>query len=226
MSNKFIVCGMGGSALAAGLWRVAEPGLDLLIHRDYGLPRVPDYFLRESLIILSSYSGNTAEVLDTAGKALAENLNLAVITSGGSSTPLGANKLLDWAKEHNIPSSLLPAGYEPRLALEPACEALGALLAQDKPPARSDIATSSKPDLAADLVNKIPVVYSSTRNLPLAYHWKISLNETAKMPSFCNALPEQNHNELESRFDERFSFIFLRDESDDSRINKRFEVLS
>lgn len=215
--EKFIVCGMGGSALAAGLWRVAKPELDLLIHRDYGLPRVPEYFLRESLIILSSYSGNTAEVLDTARLALEAGLKLAVITSGG--------KLLDWAKQNNVPFTLLPAGYEPRLALEPACGALGALLEQEQAPARSGIAPLSYHGLATDLANKIPIIYSSSRNFPLAYHWKISLNETGKIPAFCNALPEQNHNELESNFDEKFAFIFLRDESDDARISKRFEIL-
>lgn len=217
MRDKFIVCGMGGSALAAGLWNVAEPNLDLLIHRDYGLPRVPEYFLRESLIILSSYSGNTAEVLDTAAEALAAGLDLAVITSGG--------KLLDWAKTNDVPISLLPSGYEPRLALEPACVALASLLERERSRARPDIAVPPNEALAANLAGKILIIYSSSRNYPLAYHWKISLNETAKTPAFCNALPEQNHNELESNFDDKFAFIFLRDEDDDARISKRFEVL-
>src|SRR3989338_5570556 len=56
-ADKFIVCGLGGSALAAGLLKVYKPELDLLIHRDYGLPRLPKYFLDDSLLILSSYSG-------------------------------------------------------------------------------------------------------------------------------------------------------------------------
>src|SRR3989338_4612463 len=100
-SSKFIVCGLGGSHLSAGLLKVAEPKLDLLIHRDYGLPRVPDYFLRESLIILSSYSGNTEEVLDAGRLGLEQKLNLAVITTGGA--------LLDFAKAHNLPYVQLPA---------------------------------------------------------------------------------------------------------------------
>src|SRR3989344_8436781 len=99
-SSKFVVCGLGGSHLAAGLLKVAEPKLDLLIHRDYGLPRVPDYFLSESLIILSSYSGNTEEVLDAGQLALRQKLNLAVITTGG--------KLLEFARVNNLPYIQLP----------------------------------------------------------------------------------------------------------------------
>jgi glucose-6-phosphate isomerase len=70
--DKFIICGMGGSHLGAWLLKRQNPNLDLLIHRDYGLPRVPEYFLKDSLIILSSYSGNTEEVLDTAEQHLKE----------------------------------------------------------------------------------------------------------------------------------------------------------
>lgn len=230
--DKFIVCGMGGSALAAGLLRVAQPQLDLLVHRDYGLPRVPEYFLRESLIILSSYSGNTEETLDTGREALEMGLRIAVLASGG--------KLLDWAKQNGLPHIVLPAGMQPRMALGYALKALGALIGDEQMLAMLSTTTltpasleASGEALGAKLGARIPVIYSSAVNFPLAYHWKIIFNETAKIPAFANAFPELNHNEMQS-FDvaeqtkdlvSKFAFIFLADEHDDPRIIKRFAVL-
>ena len=223
--TKFIVCGMGGSALSASMLKVAEPKLDLLIHRDYGLPRVPDHFLNESLVILSSYSGNTAEVLDAGRESLELGLHLAVVTSGG--------KLLDWAKQNNLPYIVLPADSQPRMALGYFCKALAILLGDSNLLATlgttmipSTLLVATGETLANKLRNKIPVIYSSTSNYPLAYHWKISLNETAKVSAFANAFPELNHNEMQSQFDpDQFIFIFLRDDSDDPRIEDRLDKL-
>ncbi|MEK7650673.1 MAG: SIS domain-containing protein [Patescibacteria group bacterium] len=225
-TNKFIVCGLGGSALAAGLLKVAEPNLDLLIHRDYGLPRVPEYFLRESLIILSSYSGNTAEVLDAGREALARGLNLAVIATGG--------ELLDWAKSNNLAHVVLSAGLQPRMALGYACKALGALMSDEKMLATLSTTVLAAASLeamgealGAKLRERIPVIYSSNKNYNLAYHWKIACNETGKTPAYANACPELDHNELESDFSgQNFYFIFLRDETgDDARITKSLDKI-
>ncbi|MFH1430216.1 MAG: hypothetical protein ABIG71_01670, partial [Candidatus Uhrbacteria bacterium] len=56
--TKYLVAGMGGSVLAPGLIRSALPEIDVVVHRDYGLPTSLD---SERLTIVSSYSGNTEE---------------------------------------------------------------------------------------------------------------------------------------------------------------------
>ncbi len=81
--ERFVFVGMGGSALAPDLLRISNPKLDILIHRDYGLPDLPDKVLQNSLIILNSYSGNTEEVLDAFKLALSKNLLMAVVSIGG-----------------------------------------------------------------------------------------------------------------------------------------------
>ena len=63
-SGKFVVAGMGGSHLAAGLLKVWNPYLDIVIHREYGLPAIEEKDLQSRLCIASSYSGNTEEVID------------------------------------------------------------------------------------------------------------------------------------------------------------------
>ena len=219
-TDKFIVCGMGGSALSAGLIKTVKPSLDLLIHKDYGLPRVPEYFLKESLIILSSYSGNTEEVLECFDKSLEQNLNLAVITTGG--------KLLEKAKENNIPYIEIPnTDITPREAIGFSTVSLLSLLNQEM----GQVSISELNDvteIVKKINNKIPVIYSSTQNLSLAYNFKIRFNETSKIESFYNVFPEVNHNEIEG-FQEsnkdKFIFIFIKDENDHERIQKRIYTL-
>ena len=225
-ADKFIVCGLGGSALAAGLLKVYKPELDLLIHRDYGLPRLPKYFLDDSLLILSSYSGNTEEVLDTLQLALAHQLKVAIIAAGG--------ELLAAAERLKLPHLVLPADLPPRQAIGyffiALCRLLGAdqdlialrALAKILRPAETEAAGRRLAGLIGD---RRPIIYASTVNWYLAYNWKIRFNEDSKTAAFCNVLPEMNHNEL-AALDDHFIYFLLRDPADDSRIKNRFDHLA
>lgn len=227
-SSKFIVCGMGGSHLAAGLLKVATPKLDLLIHRDYDLPRVPDYFLKESLIICCSYSGNTVETIDAFKTAHEAGLQVAAISTGGV--------LLELAQAAGVPLIRLPAtGIQPRMALGYFVLALAKLTWPDMGASLKSELNNLSPErwraagekLAEKLKGKIPLIYTSTINLPLASTWKIKLNETGKSPAFYNVFPELNHNELEG-FEfgsgSKFAVIMLHDEADDHRILERMDI--
>ncbi len=234
-TDKFIVCGVGGSNLAAGLVKTARPTADLLMHRDYGLPRVPDYFLRGSLLIMSSYSGDTEEVLDAFDAAQDAHLEVAALSTGG--------KLIERAKERGVPYIQMPAtGIQPRIALGYAlCGLLKfmgeeAALAEIRALSTTFDPNVSEPrgrELAQTLKDRVPVVYASAVNLAIAYNWKIKLNETGKIPAFYNVLPELNHNEMtgfdvkesSKHLSERFHFIVLEDMKDHPRIIRRAEVL-
>jgi len=231
-AKRFVVGGMGGSHLAAGLLICWKPDIDLLIHRDYGLSLVSD--AKKRLHIASSFSGNTEEVLDFAEQALARNLPLAVIAKGG--------KLLLFARKHALPYvELPPTKIQPRSGLGFQMLALAALL-QDASLSKelSQLASVLKPDklegkgeaLAGALRGKVPVVYASARNNAVAYNWKIKFNETGKIPAFYNVIPEMNHNEM-TGFDvisataglsRKLHFIFLTDTADHPQNQKRMRV--
>lgn len=232
--DSVVLCGMGGSHLAAGLIKIYNPALDLYIHRDYGLPLLSEKRFTESLFIASSYSGNTEEVLDFAEQARAKKYNLAVITVGG--------KLLEFAKKNKIPYIQLPdTGIQPRSAIGFSMIALAKLIEGDDAVAelkalgkKLDVSKWEKTgkDFAEGLRGKIPVIYSSRVNLSVAYNWKIKFNETAKIPAFYNIFPELNHNEM-AGFDriksteslsENFHFIFLDDPSDHPKVMHRAQV--
>lgn len=233
--DKFVVCGMGGSHLAADLLKVWEPKLDSVIYSDYELPPLNDKELQTRLIIISSYSGNTEEPIDVFHKALEKKLPLAAISAGG--------KVLEIAREYNVPYVQIPdTDIEPRLGLGFSIRGVMKLMGKEKLLEETkalvnelDVSLCQKEgeELAEILKNKIPVIYSSRRNCGIAYNWKIKFGETAKIPAFYNVVPELNHNEMNG-FDVRektrflskdFSFLFLEDSEDHPRIKLRMKVL-
>lgn len=220
--EQIIIAGMGGSRLAGDILRMWKPKKEILVHSDYNLPDISEEELGNSLIIANSYSGNTEETVSAALKAIEQRLDLAIITTGG--------KLLEIARENEIPYIQLPvSGLQPRTALGYNLMALLKMTGDDDGLAEAgslESLDSIGPEdegkkLAADMANKIPVIYTSERNMELGYIWKIIINETAKIPAFCNRFPELNHNEMigfaaeSGELSQKFNFIFLRDEDDD-----------
>lgn len=234
-ADGFVVGGMGGSHLAAGLLKIINPALDMHIHRGYGLPSPVSEWFKNALYIASSYSGNTEETLDFAEKAFEAGLNLAIVSTGG--------KLLEFAQKNEIPFIELPqTKIQPRVALGFSLLAFAKLTEGDEV-VKEFQNTGLKLDalrwkevgesLAGELNGKIPVVYSSRMNVDLAYSWKIKFNETAKIPAFYNVLPELNHNEMTGfdvvsgtkKLSKDFHFIFLEDATDHPKVMRRMEVL-
>ncbi|OGL87503.1 hypothetical protein A3I40_01935 [Candidatus Uhrbacteria bacterium RIFCSPLOWO2_02_FULL_48_12] len=246
---KFVVCGMGGSNHATDVLKAWKPELDIVVHRDYGLPVLSD--LNNRLIIICSYSGNTEETIDAFNTAKENNLSVAVIAKGG--------KLIDLAKEHNVPYIVLPdTGIQPRSAIGFMFMSLMKLMGDEADLQKSSaLASILKPDrtegtgraLAKKLTGRVPVIYSSSRNFAVANNWKVKFTENTKIPAFMNVLPELNHHEMNGfsaqggslpdgwrgasggdvstrrMLLEKFHFIFLRDDEDNPRVIKRMAVL-
>lgn len=233
--KSYIICGMGGSNLAGDLLEIVSPGTDVYSHRDYGLPLWSDARLKESLVILSSYSGTTEETLSSYWAAKPKGLSMAVVSAGW--------RLLEFAKHDKLPHIEIPdTKIQPRMATGFNFLALLKLMRKENELAEARaLAGSLKPAeyeetgkaLAERIRGKVPIIYASRRNRGLSYNWKIKFNETGKIPAFANVLPELNHNEMIG-FDvgdstrplsEKFHFIFLRDSADSEKIQKRMNVL-
>lgn len=233
--KRYVVCGMGGSHLAADLVKVWRPDFPITAWPNYGLPLLPLKELKEHLVIASSYSGNTEETIDAFGEALKRHIPVAAVAAGG--------KLIRLAEKARVPYIQIPDWHiQPRLATGLGLKAILALMGEKAALKEvAELANTLKPsrheaqgkNLAKAFHGSIPIIYSSAKNLPIAYNWKIKFNETGKIPAFCNALPELNHNEM-TGFDlkdttgtlsHRFHFVFLKDHADHPRIIKRMNVL-
>lgn len=230
--EHFVLCGMGGSHLAAGIVKMQKPGVELYVHRDYDLPPYSDDFLKKSLLIASSHSGNTEEVLSFLRTAIEKGYDVAVITTGG--------KLFEIAVAQQLPHIVMPNdGLQPRLAIGFSTLSLLKIMKEEDLISTlknvgqnidSNKLKSEGDSLANSIGDKVPVVYASNQNLPIAYNWKIKFNETGKTPAFYNLFPELNHNEMQGFADEnnsdKFHFVFLHDANDNPRIEQRMKVLS
>ncbi len=243
--HSVVVAGMGGSALAAKAYKVS-PGLQVPfeIVQDYDLP---DWADANTLLICSSYSGNTEETVSVLEQALDDERPyprpmIVVVASGGT--------LLALAEKHKLPFIQLPGQYQPRFTfgfqyralaeifnatplqdaflpvLEAAAGALPDHIAQYVP--AKPTAQNQAKQLALEMMGKSVVVYAGPRLAPVAYKWKISCNENAKHVAWWNQFPEFNHNEFMgwTRQPEQkpYAVVELRSGLEHPRIQKRFEI--
>lgn len=108
-----VFCGMGGSGLGA---RIIETlffdSLDVPLVRVNGYD-LPGFAGEQTLVFVSSYSGNTEEVISCLEQALERGCMIVCIASGG--------KLAELAQQHDLPCYIIepihnPSG-QPRLAV-------------------------------------------------------------------------------------------------------------
>jgi len=241
--NNVIVAGMGGSALAALLvksWLKSEMTLPFEVVRSYDLPMYVD---SNTLVIVSSYSGNTEESISCLEQAESKGAQVAIIASGG--------RLIGHADQNQTTFALLPADMQPRMAVIYNLCALVVLLANFKVISNdkineiasltewlrsqsskwaSDVDTNNNyaKQLALQAVGKTAVFYGGTLTAPVAYKWKISWNENAKNVAFWNEYPECNHNEFigwtSHPVEKPFAIFDIVSSFEHPRILKRFEI--
>ena len=229
------LAGMGGSWMAAAL--VREAGLSQVpihIHRTYGLPEK----LRKegTLVIASTFSGDTAEVISAYEAAREGNFALVGIASKGELPSLCGQHGTPFVRIPAVPLGMQPrcaTGYtvgiltrllvEHGLATEGAEEAIRSLGGALE--ASMDTARQLGKNLVPALSQATPVVYAACQYETVARIWKIKFNENAKTPAFWNVFPELDHNELVGWTDRRrpFHLVLLGDASDDARILARFK---
>lgn len=239
--QNIVVAGMGGSALAASIIRV-WPGLSipLEIVRDYVLP---DYANTHTLVIASSYSGNTEETVACLEEAGLRGVQIAVIAAGG--------KLAEVSAAKKYPLLRIPDGLQPRMAVFYNLAALIHLLEQTGLVEKgrvnelrvagewlneqtgtwrsaSPTAQNQAKQIAQELMGKSVVIYGGPKLFPAAYKWKINFNENAKHIAWCNQLPEFNHNEFmgwtQQPVQKPYGVIDLRSSLEHPRVQKRFEL--
>ena len=237
-----VVAGMGGSAAGGDL--LAACGADrldvpVLVHRGYGLPALAG---KDALVVASSYSGDTAEVLSAVEVALARGVPVVVLTAGG--------KLAEVALGQKLPHVALPAGLMPRMALgylffptlnilaslglpvateDEIAEALDTVeaLGRELGPERVTAENEAK-RLALAVGPRLPAIYGGPTTGPVAYRWKTDFEENVKAFALAGALPEMNHNELEAwraPGARGMHIVLLRDREEAPEIERRFAVL-
>jgi glucose/mannose-6-phosphate isomerase len=208
-AERIIVLGMGGSGIGGSLLRglAAETGAKTPVDvvRGYTLPAFVD---GRALVLASSNSGNTEEVVSSLGQAIDAGAKCVAITTGG--------RLLELARARGVPALTFAWAGEPRSALGWSFASLLAIggglgllpdmeaeLAQALDGMRALVGSAGREapegsnaakQAAGRLAGRLPVVIGAEALAPVAYRWRTQINENAKSWAVADELPELNHN--------------------------------
>jgi glucose/mannose-6-phosphate isomerase len=240
--TSVVFCGMGGSAVAGDVLRQTfrdRLSVPVDVNRT---PLLPEYAGPHTLVIASSFSGETSETLSSVEEAIRRGCRMLAITSGGR---LGA-----LCEEHAIAEASVPAGFQPRAALGHLTFAmLGALEAAGLLPSiAGDVeeTLSSVRALTAGMTPDVPLADNPAKELAdwlddrvaviwgadgigavAAMRWKTQLNENGKMPAWHAAMSELDHNEVVGwvkPFGSMHAVIALRSDHEHREISARFPL--
>jgi glucose/mannose-6-phosphate isomerase len=240
--SAVVFCGMGGSAVAGDVLKQAyRDALRVPVDVNRS-PLLPAFAGPDTLVVVSSYSGNTSETLAAFRDAVARGCRILAITGGGT--------LGDECESQGLSTVSVPGGYQPRAALGHLTFAmLGALEASGLLPSlagdvdeTADALTGLVAELSVDVPSagnlakglaerigdRVPVVWGADGIGALAaMRWKTQCNENGKIPAFHAAMSELDHNEVVGwtvPYGSGFAVIGLRHDGEHAEYVARFPL--
>ncbi len=237
--DNIVISGMGGSALGgrilSGLARQALR-VPLIVSTEYHLPNFVNH---KTLVVISSYSGNTDETISSLNEAEVRGAQIFVIASGG--------KLAKIAEDKKLPNYIFdalanPSG-QPRLGLGYNIMSLVSLLSRcqlikpfENLAGLAEFLRNSQEEskkkaqeIAQKFQGKIPVILASEHLKGVAHDFKNQLNENAKNMAMFFDLPEANHHLLEglgfpNSNRENLLGVFLTSDKYHAEVQKRYPL--
>jgi glucose/mannose-6-phosphate isomerase len=202
--NNLLICGLGGSGIGGRLvanWLYNDLDLPVGLCQDYTLPK---YVNQKTLVIASSYSGDTEETLSAVEEAHAKSAAIIAITSGG--------KLAEFCKKNNYQFILVPGDNPPRtqlafsiVQLTHILSELGLIKKETLNQFEQAVALLKKEEaaiheeaksLANFIHGKELIIYSDAKDEAIAIRARQQFNENSKILCSHHVIPEMNHNEL------------------------------
>ncbi len=241
--QNIVLTGLGGSAIGGDLLRsylADELKVPFIVNRHYLLP---SFVGKNTLVIVSSYSGNTEETISAHNDAIKRKARVLCISTGGETAKMAKKCKQPWIQ-------ILP-GLSPRAALGYSffpllivLGKLGLIKSKDKDIKetllllKSKSALYSNPEspentplkLAEQLKGRLPVIYSPAEHLDaINVRWRGQIAENAKQLSSGHVLPEMNHNELVgwkvlTDIMKHMHVLFLKDKGTHKRVAIRGEI--
>ena len=232
--NNVVISGLGGSGIGGKIVAQMVGGemtIPVITNNDYHLPNFVD---GNTLVVISSYSGNTEETLSAMEIALEKGAEVACITSGG--------KVLDLAKSHKLNHIVIPGGLPPRasfglnspqlfyilLSYGLISDSFESKLLNVANRLESEMPTIEEEakNIAAALHKHIPIIYTNPSYEGVGVRFRQQINENSKMLCWHNVFPEMNHNELVgwAGGDNNLAVVMFRTEDDYTKTQLRMNL--
>jgi glucose/mannose-6-phosphate isomerase len=203
--NHIVICGMGASSIGGDIVRdcvIGSVKYPITVQR---FPELPKWMGKETLAIISSYSGNTNETLAMYRQAVEKGCQIVIITAGGQMEELG--------KKNGDYIVKMPLGIQPRSALglnlgyliniiDRLCGTRYGAEIKKRLPALykfRDKLCDEKGEawkIAKGIDGRIPIVYATAGIYATAIRWMTQISENSKRMAFAGSVPEFNHNEI------------------------------
>jgi glucose/mannose-6-phosphate isomerase len=243
--NNIIIAGMGGSAIGGDVVYSLiknEIKIPFVVNRGYDLPAWAN---SSTLIICSSYSGNTEETISILEEAKSLDAKVIGITTGGVLESLCKNYSFDFV---NIPSGLQPRAalafsFIPLLYILKKTSLINVevsswlkssvdLIKSKRVEYSSDKENNPVYQLANKLYNKLPIIYADSGSLEtVAVRLKGQICENSKILAYHSIYPEMNHNEIvgwenNEEYFSNYYVLWLMDEEMNIRNKSRKNIIS
>ncbi|MFZ5809126.1 MAG: bifunctional phosphoglucose/phosphomannose isomerase [Chloroflexota bacterium] len=209
--RMIVIAGVGGSAIGADLVRYYVSHyckIPVIVFRDYDLPAWAHG--EDTLVIASSHSGNTEEVLDTLDTARMNRCSILTISTGGELSRRALEMGVPLWKYDYVGQPRTAVGYSFNLLLaiftrlnilpDPFQDIEDAVTAmrefqEELSPSNPTVHNLAK-RMAGQLVGRWVSIYGAGFLAPVARRWKGQINENAKAWAQYEFLPEADHNTL------------------------------
>ncbi len=243
--NQLVFCGLGGSGIngeiAQNLFS-SQLKIPITIVRDQELP---EFVNQQTLVFLTSYSGQTAETISCAKQALAKKALVFIITQGGALKKLSQEKKLpgfifDYPAppRMSLPFLLMPVLIVmeklglvdlKKLKIEKALKKLSQI--NQNFYLKTLTEKNMAKHLAYSLFDHLPIIITPPSFSGIARRWKTQLEENSKNFCFFAFSPEIFHNFIEAenpwRLKDEFIFLFFeKTENNDSKIQGLKKILN
>jgi glucose/mannose-6-phosphate isomerase len=234
--DHIVFVGMGGSGLIGDVFSaiLSKSDIHVSIVKGYLLPKTVD---KNTLIIITSVSGNTSETLTTLNSAKKMNCNLIAFSSGG--------KINEYCSKNSIKFKKIPLTHSPRASFTGFLYAMLKILQPIIPIPDEDIIESidkleklkikifsenlSKNNPAiclAEWISNIPLIYYPSGLQAAAIRFKNSLQENAKMHAITEDVVEACHNGIVSwEKDSQVIPILIQGKDDHIKTKERWSIV-
>ena len=202
--KNIVMCGLGGSGIGAKMvanWLMDEIKLPVTLVNDY---TIPAFVNENTLVIGSSYSGNTEETTIAIDEAKSRGSHIICICSGG--------KLKTFCEENAYDCIIVPGGNPPRSALAYSVIQLLHIFAELGFVSHEHKASMLKggdlilkekesihklaQEMASHLFKKVGIYYAEAKYEGVIVRARQQFNENSKYLGWHHVIPEMNHNEL------------------------------
>jgi len=204
--RNIVIAGMGGSGIGADFvveYLKLDANIPVSVVKSY---KLPNFVNEHTLVVVSSFSGNTEEVLYFFNEVIQTDAKVICLTSGGVLQEKALETNLDVVSlpnDENMPPRacfgysfvqqmvvFIKLGFIKSIRLQELKDAVSMLKEQQSTIKQIAYATASQ------VVNKLITIYTCEDFAPVGLRLRQQINENAKLLAISNVFPEMNHNEL------------------------------